>query len=236
MASHKALTGKHSYAEFKAETIRERVKKMVDIKSGLDVSKLHVKFSYGNRKTGNLVPSVSLIPIHDCGNCADCCRGCYAVRNICCYDATRKALANNSAIYAADPERYFREVEYEVKYRSFFRYHVAGDIKDEYYLDEMVRIARAVPTCQFLAFTKMFALVNKWIGENGEFPSNLHIIFSEWRGMDMQNPYNLPTSRPVWQGERVDGIWCGGNCSDCARAGCGCWSLKKGERVLFEAH
>ena len=237
MSSHKALTGVYNYVEFKEETIVERVKKMVNLRDEVDVENAHVKFSYGNRKTGNLVPSVSMIPIHDCGsNCGACAKGCYAVRNICCYDATRRMLANNSAIYAADPERYFSEIEYEVKYRSFFRYHVSGDIKDRYYLSQMARIARAVPTCKFLAFTKMFGLVNEWIHENGDLPSNLHIIFSEWRGLDVPNPHNLPTSRPVWPGEKVDGIWCGGNCTKCAKAGCGCWSLKPGDRILFEAH
>ena len=55
--------------------------------------------------------------------------------------------------------------------------------------------------------------------------------------LDVPNPHNLPTSRPVWKGELVpSGIWCGGDCSACAVKDEGCWSLKPGERILFEAH
>lgn len=164
MSSHKALTGVHNYAEFKEETIANRVKKMVDYREGVDVENAHVKFSYGNRKTGNLVPSVSLIPIADCcSNCACCAKGCYAVRNICCYDAARKMLANNSAILRSDPGKYWREVEGEVMRNRWFRFHVSGDIVDYSYFVNMVGIAVRNPHCEILAFTKNFSVVNEFI-------------------------------------------------------------------------
>lgn len=129
MSTHAKLTGKHNYAEFKDETIQGRVKDMVELRSEVDVEKAHVKFSYGNRKTGNLVPSVSLIPIADCGkNCSCCAKGCYAVRHIACYIASRSAFANNSAIARKDPEKFFREVDGEMKKNKFFRFFVSGDI------------------------------------------------------------------------------------------------------------
>ena len=78
MSSHKALTGVHNYVEFKEETIVDRVKKMVAMRDAMDISDLHIKLSYGNRKTGSLVPSVSLIPVADCRNCTHCAKGCYA--------------------------------------------------------------------------------------------------------------------------------------------------------------
>lgn len=241
MSSHAKLTGKHQYAEFKEETIANCVKKMVDYREGVDVENAHVRFSYGNRKTGNLVPSVSLIPIADCcSNCACCAKGCYAVLNICCYDATRKMLANNSAILRSDPDKYWREVEGEVMRNRWFRFHVSGDIVDYSYFLNMVGIAVRNPYCEILAFTKNFSVVNEFIdyaGGTEKMPKNLHIIFSEWRGLDVPNPHNLPTSRPVWKGELVpSGIWCGGDCSACAVKDEGCWSLKNGERILFEAH
>ena len=237
MSSHKALTGVHNYVEFKDETIASRVKKMVEIREGLDVSNLHVKFSYGNRKTGNLVPSASLIPVADCKSCELCKNGCYAVRNIACYDASRKNLANNSAIARKDPEKFFREVDGEMKKNCWFRFFVSGDILSGAFFDAMVEVSKRNPHCQVLAFTKQFRIVNQWIDYNGELPSNLHIIFSEWRGLDVPNPHSLPTSRPVWKGEHVpSGIWCGGDCSACAVKDDGCWALKPGERVLFEAH
>lgn len=41
-----------------------------------NVSDLHVKISEGNNKLG-AIPSVSLIPVMDCGNCAICAKSCY---------------------------------------------------------------------------------------------------------------------------------------------------------------
>jgi len=238
MASKAKLTGVHNYVKFKEETIVERVRKMVELRAQVDVPNAHVKFSYGNRKTGNLVPSVSLIPIADCGsNCACCANGCYAVRNIACYNASRAAFANNSAIARTEPEKFFREVDGEMKKNKWFRFFVSGDILDEPFFAGMVDAALKNPHCQALAFTKQFSIVNRWIDANGALPANLHIIFSEWRGLSVDNPHNLPTSRPVWKGELVpSGIWCGGDCSACAVKDEGCWSLKLGERILFEAH
>jgi hypothetical protein len=238
MASKTKLTGQHIYAEFKEETVRKRLRIMLELRDKVDVYNAHVKFSYGNRKTGNLVPSVSLIPIVDCGaNCACCAKGCYALRNICCYDQSRAAFANNSAIARRDPEKFFREVDGELKKNKWFRFFASGDIIDEGFFEEMVHVTEINPHCQVLVFTKQFHIVNKWIAYNGPLPENLHIIFSEWRGMTIDNPYNLPTSRPVWKGEQVpSGIWCGGLCSECACTNSGCWCVKKGERILFEAH
>ena len=106
----------------------------------------------------------------------------------------------------------------------------------------MVRIAWATPTCEFLAFTKMFDVVNRWIDRNGGFPNNLHIILSGWKGDKNENPHNLPVSSPVFpDGQKScmvtdDAIWCGGDCSACAEYGGGCWAAKKGQTILFEAH
>lgn len=237
MSSHKALTGVHNYVEFKEETIVDRVKKMVAMRDAMDISDLHIKLSYGNRKTGSLVPSVSLIPVADCRNCTHCAKGCYAVRNIACYSASRAMMANNSAIAHGDLPRYFKEIDAASKFLRFFRYHVSGDIINPAYLTGMVDVAIKNPQCRYLAFTKSYEFVNDYLDDHAEgFPENLHIIFSEWRGLDVPNPHNLPTSRPVWKGEKIDGIMCPGNCSECAAFNQGCWSLKKGERVLFEAH
>lgn len=237
MSSHKALTGVHNYVEFKEETIVDRVKKMVNYRDGLDITDLHIKLSYGNRKTGSLVPSISLIPVADCKNCTHCSKGCYAIRNIACYDASRKMMAQNSAIVHGDLPRYFKEIDAASKFLRFFRYHVSGDIINPAYLTGMVDVAIKNPQCRYLAFTKSYEFVNDYLDDHKEgFPSNLHIIFSEWRGLDVPNPHNLPTSRPVWKGEKVEGIMCPGSCSECAAFDKGCWSLKKGERILFEAH
>lgn len=238
---------KHKYAEFGFNTLHKRVKDMIDMKDQVDVDRAHVKFSYGNRKTGKMVPSVSLIPIHDCANCKVCCQGCYDIRNVCFQKTVQKSRANNSALYERDPMRFMFEVEQEVKFRSFFRFFVGGDLKDYYMLDSIVGMAYRNPQCQILMFTKMYSLVNKYLDDHsdikgGVFPDNLHIIFSDWRGAEFENPYNLPVSSPLWEDGTKgphctdDTIICTGDCSACAEIKGGCWSLKKGQTVLFEAH
>ena len=75
-----------------------------------NVSDLHVKISDGNTKLG-AIPSVSLIPVMDCGNCAICAKSCYDLRNDMIYKEVIKTRAINSAICHEDPERYFKEME-----------------------------------------------------------------------------------------------------------------------------
>lgn len=236
---------KHNYKEFGAEAIRRRVQQMLELRDEVDVENAHVKLSYGNRKTGALVPSVSLIPVADCGNCKVCARGCYDVRNVCFQKTVQRSRANNSAIYQQASDKYWAEIEKAVKSLRFFRYHVGGDIKDFSYLLDMVGIAKRTPTCEFLAFTKMYDIVNEFIGYAGgvdALPKNLHIIFSDWRGAEFENPYNLPVSSPLWpdgtKGPHCtdDAFMCPGSCEECAEAWKGCWAAKSGQTILFEAH
>ena len=237
MSTHAKLTGKHQYVEFKEETVAKRVQDIKQIRDAMDITDRHIKLSYGNRKTGSLVPSISLAPVLDCRNCAACAYGCYAVRNIMCYAESREMAANISAIAHGDLRRYFDELNAAVKFVRYLRIHVSGDIINPAYLTGMVDVAIKNPHCQFLCFTKCFDLVNSYLDDHAEgFPENLHVIFSEWRGLSVDNPHNLPTSRPVWPGEKIDGIMCPGSCSECAAFDKGCWTLKKGDRVLFHAH
>ena len=233
-----------AYTEFREDAVAYRVKKMVDLREGMDASKLHVKLSYGNKKCTALVPSVSLIPVADCGRaCKLCSKGCYAVRNVCYREGVRKQLANNSAIFKADPIRYMKEIEMQAHFLRFMRWHVSGEIQDPAYLTAMVHIAEVVPTCEFLCFTKQFDIVNGYLDDHKEgFPKNLHIILSGWRGDTNQNPHNLPVSSPVWKdGTKScmatdNAIWCRGDCSQCAQVCGGCWGAKNGDTILFEAH
>ena len=167
------------------------------------------------------------------------------MRNVCFQKTVQRARANNSAIYQKASDKYWEEIEKSVKYLRFFRWHVGGDIKDFSYFSNMVGIAVRTPTCQFLAFTKMYDIVNEFISYAGgvdSMPKNLHVIFSDWRGAEFDNPYGLPVSSPLWsdgtRGEHCtdDTIMCHGDCSACAEVGGGCWGAKKGDTILFEAH
>lgn len=236
---------KHNYKEFSAEAIHSRVQQMLDKREQIDVENAHVKLSYGNRKTGALVPSVSMIPIADCGNCKVCSRGCYDVRNVCFQKRVQWSRANNSAIYHKDPGKYFREIESATKFLRFFRWHIGADIIDFSYLLDVVGIAVRNQKCEYLVFTKMYDIVNEFVGYAGgldAMPKNLHIIFSDWPGSEFDNPYNFPVSSPIWPDGKKGShctdreFLCVGDCSACAEVNSGCWSAKPGDTILFEAH
>lgn len=226
----------------KAETMKTRLSKMINAANNYaaNLDDIHVYISTGNSKTGFAVPSVSLIPVHDCPNCAACSRLCYDLRNDLWRPSVQACRANNSAIAHNDPERYFNEISTSCRAFRYFRWHVGGDALDYPYWRGMVRVAEENPGCTFLAFTKCYDYVNRFIAEGGVIPSNFQVIFSAWPGAKMDNPYNFPTSSPRF----ADGSCaapegakeCPGNCSECAVMGSGCWTLKAGEGVVFNAH
>lgn len=122
----------------------------------------------------------------------------------------------------------------------FFRFHVSGDIPDAEYLGKMLLIAARQPHCQILCFTKKYDLVNDVLSAGIKLPSNLHIIFSAWVGLEMVNPFSLPEAHVRYRDNtttaREDAVECGGNCAECALTGEGCWILKNGEQVIFNEH
>lgn len=226
------------------ETIMKRVQKMVDLREEYikDIDNVHVKLQQGNSKTGRSVYTVSLIPVADCGhNCKECKKECYDVINVCFQPAVQNDRARNSAIHKVDPERFWNEVSYGIKYNcvSLMRINVGGDVNAAD-LPLINKVAKENPKCDFLFFTKSYEEVNEYLN-NHAFEQNVHCIMSAWENTEMENPHNLPVSHVLY----VDGKttapeygshYCGGNCSHCAYNNEGCWTLKKGESVIFPAH
>ena len=107
-------------------------------------------------------------------------------------------------------------------------------------LTHMVEIAIKNPHCELLCFTKKYDIVNEWILTFGDMPSNLHIIFSAWRGLEMNNKYGLPEAHVRYRnGETTandNALECGGNCTECAICDDGCWTLQRGQQVVFNEH
>lgn len=197
-----------------------------------------VKISKGNSKLG-AIPSVSLPSIKTCRNCA-CQEKCYAQKLERLRPAVRNAYQHNLEVWIKDPETYWREVEASIMMSRFFRFHVSGDIPSFKYLVNMVEIARRQPHCEILCFTKKYNLVNELIEQGGELPGNLHMIFSGWVGLEMANPFSLPEAhvryRDGYTTAREGAIECSGNCTECALTEGGCWSLQKGQQVVFNEH
>lgn len=198
----------------------------------------HVSISNGNIKMG-AIPSVSLPAITTCRQC-ECNQKCYAAKLERLRPSVRKAYANNLALLQEEPDTYWREVEAAIMMSRLFRFHVSGDIPDMSYLVRMVGVASRQPHCQILCFTKKFELVNELLDSGAVLPANLHMIFSGWHGLTMQNPHNLPEAHVQFRDgtttARPDALPCSGNCTECAKTDGGCWTLKNGDQVIFHEH
>lgn len=121
---------------------------------------------------------------------------------------------------------------------------MSGDIPNKDYLKHMIETARQNEHCEILCFTKRYNIVNETMQElnsRGEIlPSNLHLIFSAWRGLKMENPFRFPEAHVKYRdGTTTAGdnaYSCGGNCTECALTDDGCWTLRSGEQVVFNEH
>lgn len=199
---------------------------------------MNVSISNGNSKMG-AIASVSLPSGITCKAC-DCEKKCYARRIERLRPSVASAYQRNFEIMRNDPTTYWREVEAAIMMSRFFRFHVSGDIPSYDYLKQMVEVSKRNEHCEILCFTKKYELVNKYISEGGTIPDNLHMVFSGWRNLTMDNPYNLPEAHVRYRDgsttARNDAQDCGGNCTECARTSGGCWSLTKGEQVIFNEH
>jgi hypothetical protein len=190
-----------------------------------------------NKKMG-AIPSVSLPPVITCPSGAPCAKKCYAAKLCRIYSNVKNAYQNNLNLLNDDWSGYWEQVRAAVKMARYFRFHVSGDIPNAGYFKEMVITAKQCPGTEILAFTKQYDYINRYIDVFGELPANLHIIFSEWDGLTIPNPHKLPTAAVIFKGTEPRDNWkiCGGNCTECACRGAGCWELKSGETIAFYEH
>lgn len=198
---------------------------------------LNVSISKGNSKMG-AIPSVSLPACVTCNPAAPCFKKCYAQRLEKRYPTVNRAYARNLEILNTNPAQYWQVIRDAAKMTRFFRYHVSGDIPNINYFINMCLTAHELPDVKFLAFTKQFEIVNQYIKSGGIIPDNLQVIFSHWGSWKSTNPHNIPVCEIIFKGEKPAPDWkiCGGNCTECACAGIGCWELKKGETIAIYEH
>ena len=197
-----------------------------------------VSISSANKKMRK-ISSVSLPSVVTCRKCA-CQQKCYARKLERLRPAVAAAYKRNLDVLQSDPDTYWREVEAAIMLSRFFRFHVSGDIPDITYLIRMVDVAQRNQHCQILCFTKKYELVNDYLSGGAVLPSNLHMILSAWTGLEMQNPFLLPEAHVRYRDgsttARDDAKLCGGNCTECACTDDGCWTLQRGEQVIFNEH
>lgn len=199
-----------------------------------NVAKVHFTFSYGNRKIGKTL-NINTLAVATCGamctKCG-CVYYCYAIKDAMRFRDVLDMRARNTALLRKDRERYFAEIAEGIarhKSYEFIRWHVSGEIADVDYFAHMVDIARRFPSRRFWTYTKQYAFVNLYVAEHGgsiaaAIPSNLVVMFSNWDGFPMDNPYGFPVFYTVLKGHKAPaGFYrCGGNCDFCKEHNCGC--------------
>lgn len=196
-----------------------------------------VSISKGNSKMGS-IPSVSLPAITTCNPTAPCFKLCYAAKISRLRKTVKTAYDRNLEVLTTNPALYWSSVYTAAATVKYFRYHVSGDIPNIEYFAHMVQLANALPDTHFLAFTKQYHIVNQYINNGGAIPENLKIIFSNWGDWKCANPYGLPVCEIILKGNEPAPDWkiCGGNCTECACRGVGCWELKHGETIAIYQH
>lgn len=195
--------------------------------------------SKGNRKIGRVM-NVSLPPIMTCHNCKECKYFCYDIKACLQYPNTViDARIRNYVIMQRSMADYFNRIEQAIERRKtnkYFRWHVAGDIVNMEYFENMVEIAKRHPDFVFWTYTKNYNIVNQYVWEHSSgfvadaIPTNFHIMFSEWDGMPIDNPYGFPiftcklkSGNKNHSPEFFDSLYkCPGNCDICKACGMGC--------------
>ena len=230
-------------AFLKKETVIMKVEKLKAKCDAMlkDVNQFHVRLMPGNSKTGSSVWTVSLLPVIDCCNCSECMWHCYDLKSDLIYPNVINSRCVNSVIHKQDKTRFWNEIDAQVKanYVTELRLNVGGDLDDDDFA-YVKQLGEDNPRTMILFFTKNYKGINKFLN-NDKFPNNVRPIMSAWLGMKMDNPHQLPCSHVLYEDGRTTApeygaYYCGGNCTECAFKGEGCWNLKKGEHVIFKAH
>ena len=230
-------------APFTKEGFKKRMKSITDVRNELllHASELHVKLQPGNTKTGPACWTVSLMPVIDCVNCKWCRFNCYDLKSDLRMKQTVYDRARNSVIHETDPKRFWSEIDMQIKanYVTELRFNVGGDLAEDDF-EYVAKLGRINPKTSFLFFTKNYKGINNYLLHH-RFPKNVHPIMSAWEGLEMENPNRLPEAHVLYDDGRTTApefgaYYCQGNCSECHYKEEGCWTLKKGQHVIFREH
>jgi len=197
---------------------------------------LSVKLSKGNSKMGSML-SISVPAGVTCRVNAPCRKECYACKGSFCFPNVKNAYSNNLDCYNESKDNFKNTFLAQLPILGAFRWHVSGDIIDKNYLKMMINIANLSKEVKHLAFTKKYELINEFIANGGVIPENLVVVFSAWKGLEFENPYQLPIAY-MRDKENLDKRIpdntkeCPSGCSTCMK----CWGLKHNESITFNKH
>ncbi len=193
----------------------------------LPIDSLKICITNGNKKIGHVM-NVSLLPIFTCiNNCQGCRFFCYDIKACMQYKNVIMARARNTVLLWRNRDKFFDLIDKKISHRrknKYFRWHVAGDIIDLDYFERMVEIAKNHKDFVFWTYTKQYDIVNTYCDRYGKqsIPSNFSIMFSQWDGIEIVNPYGFAEFRVVDDIKTAKGFICPGNCEFCLKNRCGC--------------
>ena len=201
-----------------------------------------ISMSNRNSKTGIACLNIAF-PVCSCREDAPCKSACYACKGRQQMMNVQGAYYRNFRLYNDDPDNFFEQVYYKVKFSGLpkVRWFDSGDIYDYEFLERMVELCKRTPNTNHMAFTKKYELVNEYINENGKLPDNLNIMFSAWDKLwEVPNPHGLGVAYVDFNDKRLNpdipqnAFVCPGRESTCSACGV-CWS-KKAKAVVFHQH
>ena len=201
-----------------------------------------ISMSNRNSKTGIACLNIAF-PVCSCREDAPCKSACYACKGKQQMMSVQGAYYRNFRLYNDDPDNFFEQVYYKVKFSGLpkVRWFDSGDIYDYEFLERMVELCKRTPNTNHMAFTKKYELVNEYINENGKLPDNLNIMFSAWDKLwEVPNPHGLGVAYVDFNDKRLNpdipqnAFVCPGRESTCSACGV-CWS-KKAKAVVFHQH
>lgn len=199
---------------------------------------IKITISSGNAKIGKVL-NVSILPVYTCGHCKECKRYCYDVRDCLRFPGNvLNARVKNTVLMEKDLDGFFDQIDKKMSRRrknKVFRWHVGGDIPSPEYFERMIENARNHPDFVIWTYTKEYEIVNEYVRTHGgdrkiAIPSNLSIMFSEWDGVPVINPYGFPVFSTRLEGgnknhgdDYFESLYkCPGACKICLESGRGC--------------
>ena len=221
------MYSRETIAKIRSQLIQKTREKRQKIRNG---ERLKLVVSKGNPKIGKSL-NVSNAPLITCSNCSECKYYCYDVKACLQYPNVLEARTTNTALLLENIDNYFLQLwqVMERRKKNFtLRFHVSGDIISLDHLEMIILTAEKFPNFKIWTYTKNYYIVNEYIRKNGKnaIPDNLSIMFSEWQGLPMPNPYNMPVfacKMPENSPKRFETMYkCPGNCDICKSSNRGC--------------
>lgn len=194
-----------------------------------------LSISKGNSKIGQ-IHNISLTPIKSCPRCVLCKKDCYAMKSYRQYPNVRAAWDKNLDFAQNHSDLYWTELDEHIEKHKpeYFRFHVAGDCPDYWYMVNAVLLARRHPGTNFLMFTKRYEWAFK-VKDDVYIPENFSLVLSAWPKMPIKIlKAKVHGLRIAWLSEderRPSKAYeCPGSCKDCKE----CWSPSKD--ITFKKH